>query len=497
MKLNRPKRLHGAASLVILLLAFNGAPSAAGEEVEKLVEVGLRKQLLVDDYAVANTLNVSRRLGRAIKQNDGKPIMEPNELEYPLYFGVYFTVFRDQGRFRMWYLATNIPDYDIGYAESEDGINWTRPLVGDGGKSNFVFQGHGFSCFVDPHETDPEHRYKAAYGPAGQFEKSQKAAHLAHSSDGIHWTPYYDGKEVLQRTSLDMKEGHTAVTASDTHNQLIWDDKAKIYRLFTRDLYTSPQSEGAKKISRGSRSMTNPDVKGDPTGWTLVRSWEFDREGDGEYEHRQIYALTDWIYQDVHFAQMSVFTPANGLIDYYIGTSRDGSSWDLSWVYANMPMIPPGPKGSFDAAGAFPSSQVVTWKDRHWLYYGAMDRGHKDPQNRMTIGVATLRLDGFVSLSAGEKPGVMTTNPFKLAGGRLEINVDASQGKLSVEVLDAAGQPIPGFTLHEARGGKGVDDLRFEPAWENYDDLATLTGEVVRLRFHLNRANLYAFKVNP
>ena len=173
-----------------------------------------------------------------------------------------------------------------------------------------------------------------------------------------------------------------------------WDSDAKVYRIFTRDIYAGPVEGDDRKISRGSRTMTNPDVKADPTGWTLIQSWEFDREGASEYKQRQIYALTDWTYQGIHFALMSVLR-TGGLIDCYIGTSRDASHWDLSWVYAGEPFIPPGPKDSFDAAGAFPFSQIVTWKDRHWLYYGAMDKGHKNLENRMSIGLATLRLDRF------------------------------------------------------------------------------------------------------
>jgi hypothetical protein len=464
--------------------------------VEEPVRIGERKQLFVDDYIVTHKSNVARRLGTVKKE--AQPLMVPNEQEYPLYFGVYSTVLRDDGKFKMWYLATNMPDYDIGYAESEDGIHWKRLNVGKDARDNFVFRGHGFSCFIDPNEKDPNHRYKGAYGPTGQWEKSQKAVHLAHSPDGIHWTAYNNGKTVLSRTFLPHPQigGRSYVTASDTHNQMTWDGEAEVYLLFTRDIYQGPVEGDDRKVSRGSRSMTNPDVKANPTGWTQVRSWEFDREGADEYKRRQIYALTDWMYQGVHFGLMSVLR-SGGLIDCYIGTSRDAASWDLSWVYAGKPFIPPGPKGSFDAAGAFPFSQIVTWKDRHWLYYGAMDKGHKDLENRMSIGLATLRLDGFVSLEAGPEAGVITTKPFILVGSQLELNVETPQGQISIEVLDATDQPIPGFAKADCQDIKGVDELRLRPKWRRHADLAPLNGEAIRLKFELQNARLYAFKVNP
>ena len=34
-----------------------------------------------------------------------------------------------------------------------------------------------------------------------------------------------------------------------------------------------------------------PDVKADPTDWTMVRSWKFDREGASERWRRQIYGV--------------------------------------------------------------------------------------------------------------------------------------------------------------------------------------------------------------
>ena len=503
--------------------------SATAEKAGGTVNVGLRKQLLVDDYVIAETSNVARRLGEVTKANSGEPIMKPDKpWEEPKHFGFYSAVLRTDDKFQMWY---NVTANDVGYAESDDGIHWTKPNVGENGENNIVFEGHGFSCFIDPHETAPEHKYKAAYGPdmhrlrkriGGATAKMRKAAHLAHSPDGIHWQPYNNGEPVISRAPIYV-EGHTVITASDTHSQIIWDADAKLYRLFTRDLYIGPATGEARsasgeelfdgfgppegKVSRGSRSMTNPDVKANPTDWVLVRTWEFNREGNDEYKHRQIYALTDWIYHGVHFAMMKVFT-AGGLINFYIGTSRDGASWDLSWVYADKPLIEGGPDGSFDQAGASPFAQPVTWQDRHWLYYGGMDKGHKKKEDQMAIGLATLRLDGFVSLSAGSKPGTVTTKPFKLVGSKLEVNVDAAQGQVCVEVLDAAGQPIPGFAKKDCQNIKGIDELRFEPKWKRharseaerrsgFSDLGALKDKEVRLRFHLQDAHLYAFKVNP
>ena len=109
------------------------------------------------------------------------------------------------------------------------------------------------------------------------------------------------------------------------------------------------------------------------------------------------------------------------------------------------------------------------------------------------VGLATLRLDGFVCLEAKDNPGTVVTKPFKLAGSNLEVNVDAKQGEVVVEVLDEDENPIPGLSQSEAKRYQGVDNLRLQPQW--HTPLASLKGRVVRLRFHLKRAKLYAFQI--
>ena len=132
-----------------------------------------------------------------------------------------------------------------------------------------------------------------------------------------------------------------------------------------------------------------------------------------------------------------------------------------------------------------------------WMVWDAALRGHKSLENRMTVGVATLRLDGFVSRSAGETPATLTTRPFELEGGSLEVNVDASRGQVCVELLDTAGRPIPGFTRADCEVASQVDELRLEPRWKKHENVAPLIGRIVRVKFYLENAHLYAFQVNP
>jgi hypothetical protein len=112
------------------------------------------------------------------------------------------------------------------------------------------------------------------------------------------------------------------------------------------------------------------------------------------------------------------------------------------------------------------------------------------------VGLAWLRLDGFVGLVAGEDPGQFTTKPFELKGKNLEVNlVAAGSGSAQVEVLDESGKPIQKFSGAHAIKMTNIDDLRARPKWDTAPDLQELVGTNVRLRFNLQNAKVYAFQV--
>jgi hypothetical protein len=186
-------------------------------------------------------------------------------------------------------------------------------------------------------------------------------------------------------------------------------------------------------------------------------------------------------------------------MNYYITTSRDGDTWDLHWINSGQPIIPRGGDGAFDKDIVFPSSQVATHADRHWLYYVGANERHGEgrflPDKDRAIGLATLPLDRFVGLQAKNQPGTVTTRPFELSGTKLVINADCSGGECVVEVLDHDGKPFAGFARADAEPIVQRDDVRLSVGWKNSAELSSLMGKNIRLRFHLKDATLYAFQV--
>ena len=339
-------------------------------------------------------------------------------------------------------------------------------------------------------------KYKSAFNPG-----NSKCA-IGHSADGIHWNSYNGGRSVTGR-------------AADTFNQILWDPIAKRYLLLTR---TDLGAEGGRAESRATRVMAHEkgnDLIGHPNAWKTLTNINVDdpanRITDAGVPLLQMESMNIWIYENVYFGLMHVLTageltgaegkvnvvnpderPEADVIDYYLGTSRDGVDFDKSWIYAGRPFVVRGPDGSFDKAMLQPSSQIITRGDEHLIYYTGQYNRHHSPASVKRkpgkIGLAKLPLDRFICQQAGDVVGWLTTKPFQLQGNRLQINVDASRGWVQVELLDELGNVIPGCSGKHA----GADALRFAPGWTPRT-LASLQGRMVKLRFTLQNAKIYAF----
>ena len=106
----------------------------------------------------------------------------------------------------------------------------------------------------------------------------------------------------------------------------------------------------------------------------------------------------------------------------------------------------------------------------------------------------TIRLDGFVSLNAPFSGGEAITRPLVFDGALLKINYATSAaGSVNVEIQDAEGRPVSGFSLEEADElyGDSVDQV---VSWKNGVDVDSLAGKPVRLRFVIRDADVYSFR---
>ncbi len=210
---------------------------------EWFVDIGLRKQLLADDYIICERRNVTRELGKITKVNEGRPIF--NDAWWAS------TVLHDGRLFKMWYttkeqgfsLATE-GKWAGAYAESEDGLRWAK-------KSNVTGLPFLYGpVWIDPHEIDPAHKFKIAtrLNPAPPARLGITPT-LAHSADGLRWTLYNDGRPVTG-------------PSGDFTNQIDWDEEARVYRLFIRDEDVASLDEpiNSRGVRLRPRWKNHPDL---------------------------------------------------------------------------------------------------------------------------------------------------------------------------------------------------------------------------------------------
>ena len=76
----------------------------------------------------------------------------------------------------------------------------------------------------------------------------------------------------------------------------------------------------------------------------------------------------------------------------------------------------------------------------------------------------------------------------------MTLNVSTSAaGSVRVEIQDAVGHPLPGYTLADATELIG-DDLERVVTWKAGADVSELAGRPIRLRFVMKDADLYSLR---
>ena len=168
-----------------------------------------------------------------------------------------------------------------------------------------------------------------------------------------------------------------------------------------------------------------------------------------------------------------------------VGFSRDGFHWDRPDRRAFIPAT--RKEGDWDRAYLHTTTGVCVVLDDQLVfpycaYSGIAPNGHRGMYCGGSIGLATLRRDGFASMDG---PGVLATRAVQFQGHHLLVNLD---GELHVEVLDESSKVVATSKVVTGNHTKAKVEI---------PELADYSGKAVRFRFHLTRGSLYAFWVTP
>ncbi len=485
-------------TVTVVLLIGCISLSATGADDSESIQIGDRRELFVDHHLI-DTIRQAR-LTLAVPRDEGVVVPFDKPWEGP--FCGYCTMLHDEhgGTYQLYYRGLPIAGRDGStnevycYAESHDGVHFTKPDLGlfevAGTRQNNVILAnaapttHNFCPMIDRRPGVPaDQRYKAL----GGVMTSGLIAYV--SADGIQWRRLRDDA-VLTREQVPFPY------MFDSQNLAFWSEAEGKYLCYFRVF-----QDDIRRICR----TTSDDF----IHWDAPVLMQYRHEG-GPAPLEHLYTNQTHPYFRAPHLYVSIaarFMPGRQVLteeeadaihvspayfrdtsDAIFMTSRGGDVYDREFLSG---FIRPGIGAhNWVSRTNYPALNVVPTGDTEMSVYVNQDYAQPTAHLRRY----SMRLDGCASVRAEYEGGEFVTRPLVFSGNRLAINFATSAaGGIRVEVLDATGQPVPGYSLDLAREQIG-NELRRIVSWQGGADLGSLAGRPVRLRFVMRDADLYALQ---
>ena len=485
-----------------------------------LVDIGSNRELLVDHHLI------DQLQGTRLKLHHPRPaevvIKTDRPWEGEMGFGQ--TVILHKGRYLMYYQASN----KVCYAESRDGITWTKPNLGiievDGSRANNLV-GTSAGEYLYAHETEPAARVfldtRPGVPPAERlraitlnegesanpseeelsrkFSPNDRGLWQGTPTDVIPWVSA-DGK-VWKRLGDKPMFRNNIYGTLDGDFSLFWSETEGHYVMYTR-YHTSPnRSVGRRSVAR----LTAPDL----FHWTEFQPMSFGDDGIIPENHLYINLTLPYF----RAPQIYLAFPARLMVGRQSLTEEqaraagipEGGEIDCS---ETVLMTTRGKGTRYDTTfreGFIrPGLGARHWKTRTtYALRGVVPTGENEISMYVTREAGTdswhirryaLRVDGFASVNAPYDGGEMLTRLLTFSGSELVLNYSTSAaGSVRVEIQGPSGDAIPGYALEDAQEIVG-DEIERLVAWKAGTDVSALAGKPVRLRFVLKDADLYSLR---
>jgi hypothetical protein len=494
------------------------------------IDIGSRRELFVDQHLIEKLDGARLALHRPQPREVAMRFDQPWESRSPGYTTIIHD--EDKGLYRMYYRSSLTPPAfgkkrDTArrevtcYAESRDGLTWTRPSLGliefEGSKeNNIMWDGvgsHNLSVLIDRNPgCPPAARYKAmgrGKPLANEPSPYEHGLYVLKSPDGIHWIPISE-KPVITEGKFD------------SHNIMFWDSELGAYRAYWRDA-----RKRDKNIPDGRDVRTATSADGVTWEKSRMLQYEPGRRGSADTDGKAHQYYTNGIQPYYRAPHMLMGFPmryidrgwtastdqlpelrdrkrvakqlrriATALTDTMFLVSRDGVQFHVwpeafvrpgihrrgSWFYGDAGIA----LGFVETRSSFHESAP------NELSFYVKENTRLDEPGQLRRH--TLRLDGFASLNASLTGGTAVTKPLMFQGDRLEINFATSAGgSLRVEIQDADRKAMPGFAMDDCNLLYG-DQIDRVVSWKSGMDVSQLAGQPVRLKFELKDADLYSFR---
>jgi len=502
--------------LLLDILHFDAVAQAQNQPLgqgKDVVDIGSRLELFVDHFLIDEMTGTHLKLNKPRYAGVAFPMMEKDRPWENPFFG-YFSIVQRPEKVQIYYQAktkmtASGEDEVTCYAESPDGISWSKPDLGlfevFGTKKNNVVLDysfrpvcHNFSVFYDTKPGVPENeRYKGLGGLFPLRNNKHSNGLLAFvSGDGIHWNK-------LREEAVVDKSLHPNEQSDTCQVSVFWSEPEQCYVCYLRCWINRP---GGIKNEHSRRWIGRTTSK-DFLRWEKIQLMKYVKD-DGQ---DQFYLPNTFPYfraPHIYIALPTrlcdfrrVLSPErlkaigvpkhswHDMSDIVLMTSRGGLSYDRTFRES---FIRPGmADGNWSSRANFAALGVVQTGPNEMSIYSK--REYISPSAH--VGRFTLPLDRFASVNAPYTGGEFVTRPLKFSGNALCLNLSTSaSGYVQTEIQDAQGQPIPGYALDDCLD-TGGDEIARKVEWKNKSsDLSALAGHTIRLRFVMKDADLYAIQ---
>jgi hypothetical protein len=527
------------------------ATAVAAAAAATAVDIGSRRELFVDGALV-------ERLSGGAGLRLHRPVPREMAIEHDAPWegtgSGYHSIFKDGDRYRMYYSSYELylvelaggakagatpkePHNLCGYAESDDGIHWRKPLLGlhafNGSKANNIVIASGRFGSVDADAAHPavfrddnpaaptDARYKAI------LRSREPRGLLAFKSpDGLHWSPMAD-RPIITDGAFDSQnlafwdavrgeyraywryfdqgtpekpyQGVRSIRTATSKDFIHWENQRDLTyvdspseHLYTNQvlpyhraphLYIGFPTRYRERGPEDRPDAPHPASKPTPEeNRARIQQWSASLRALPELRERELRAAASERY-------------GSALSEGLLMASRDGVNFKR-W---NEAFLPPGieREGTWNYGHQYLAWHVVETKSDlpgapNELSLYAVESYWTPPGSALRR--YTLRLDGFVSVQAPMSGGELLTVPVRFSGRELTLNFATSAaGSVRVEIQDEQGRPLPGFALADCPPHFG-DTVERAVTWRKGRDVSSLAGQAVRLRFVLQDADVYAFR---
>jgi hypothetical protein len=503
----------------------------------KPLDVSNRKQLFIDDRFIATAEGI-RQIANQPKLASVAIDPGPTGDWDDGFAGGYGQVFEEGGVFRQYFTCRSAEmlagAFDagadalepLGYAESADGVHWTKPKLGlceyKGSRDNNITCLDWGYVLVDP-KAEPDARYKllcCAYVEIGAknifdaLDRHKGGMYFHTSPDGLRWT--WRPKRVLP-------------LYPDSLNQIDYDRRIDKYVAYVRtwpggfcrggsrtygravgriELDDPMQPWPHEEVQPGFKPWGTERISGVSTEVPTVLTYPgYADEGHWTDIYNPAVVQYPWAEGAyLAFPSLNHFVPDSKIpnhstLEIGMAVSRDGVAW--KWP-STGPYVPFGPPGSGRSGMLYMHVGLIRAGDEIFQYHFGADIHHHGQagkvhglegcRNSGRTYRTVQRLDGFVSVDFPSAGGAFTTPALRFTGRELRLNVNAAGGAVRVAIQDESGRPLLAGFGADACDAITDDAVDSPVSWRGKAGLASISHRPVRLHFQGRGSKLFAFQ---